>query len=67
MKTTVYQSAKNILKECAKQAKKQYKGDNPAICQYIKQTLDCIIKQGGLCESKQNRLANIACGLHPKK
>jgi hypothetical protein len=67
MKTiTKYQQAKTDLKETAKQAKKEYKNDKPAIRQAINNTADMLCKDLRLSEYQRNLLANYSCNLHPK-
>lgn len=65
MKTTIYQQAKNELRQIAKEAKRQYQGDKPAIRQIINDSADGICKSMRLSEYQRNLLANYACVLHP--
>ena len=62
---TIYQHAKNELKEVANDAKKQYPTDKPAIRETINDHLDFICKSYNLSEYHRNLLANYACSLHP--
>lgn len=60
----MYQSAKERLKETAKEIKKQFPNDKPMINMVINDTTDSICKEGGLTEYQQNLLHNYACTLH---
>ena len=66
MKTTPYQIAKNDLKRAAKQAKKDFPTDKPAIRMIINDTADGLSKDLRLSEHQRDLLANFACTLHPK-
>lgn len=61
---TTYQSAKERLKETAKEIKKQFPNDKPLINMTINDTADSICKEGILTECQQNLLHNYACTLH---
>lgn len=66
MKRTIYQQAKQSLKETAKQAKIDYPTDKPAVRQIINDTADSLCKDLRLSEYQRNLLANYSCKLHPK-
>jgi hypothetical protein len=63
---TKYQSAKDLLKSIAYDAKSNHRGDKPAIRQVINDSADSICRSGELTEYEQNLLHNYACTLHPK-
>ena len=64
---TAYQDAKQDLKNIAIDAKKEFKGDKPAIRQIINDNTHFIAYQYELSEYKTDLLHNYACTLHPKK
>lgn len=66
MKTTVYNSAKQQLKQVAIEAKAQFKNDKPAIRQTINDYCDSLCREWNLSESQRDRLFSFACTLHPK-
>ena len=57
---------KNELKQISKEAKNQFKNDNPAIRQIINDSADSLCKAHNLSEHKRDLLSNYACSLHPK-
>lgn len=66
MKNSIYQQAKEELKERASDAKSQFKTDKPAIRQTINDFTDLLCRSYQLTEYQRNLLANYACKLHPK-
>jgi len=63
---TTLQTAKNILKSTANDAKSIYRNDKPAVRMIINDTADSISRDMQLTEKQRNSLANYACTLHPK-
>ncbi len=64
---TDYQQAKQQLSGYAKQAKIEWKGDNPAIREGINNCLDLIIRHYRWTGTRyESLLSNYACKLHPK-
>jgi hypothetical protein len=63
---TIYQQAKLALKLAAKQDKKHFKNDKPAIRQSINDFCDHLCKDLKLSDYNRNLLSNYACKLHPK-
>lgn len=60
----MYQSAKERLKETAKDIKKQFPTDKPLINMTINDTVDYLSKDLNLTEYQRNLLSNYACKLH---
>lgn len=60
----MYQSAKERLKETAKEIKKQFPTDKPLINMTINDTVDYLSKDLNLTEYQRNLLSNYACKLH---
>jgi hypothetical protein len=63
---TKYQTAKDILKSVALRAKKEYKGDKPAIRQSVNDYTHELCRDFNLSKYQSNLLHNYACELHPK-
>jgi hypothetical protein len=66
MKKTVYQQAKTELRKSAKEFKKQFLNDKPALRMVINDTADFLSKNYSLSDYQINLLNNYACKLHPK-
>ena len=66
MKTNLYKTAKENLKEVSKQAKRDFTNDLPAIRMIINDEVDTLSKDYNLSEYQRNLLSNYACKLHPK-
>ena len=67
MKTiSLYQQAKNALKNVADESKKTYGTDKPAIRMYINDFADHLIRELNLSDYQRDLLSNYACKLHPK-
>jgi hypothetical protein len=60
----MYQTAKERLKETAKEIKKQFPNDKPMINMVINDEVDCLSKDLNLSEYQTNLLSNYACKLH---
>jgi len=65
MKKSLYQTAKESLKETAKEVKQNFKTDKPLIRMTINDTVDSLCKDLNLSEHQRNLLSNYACKLHP--
>jgi len=65
MKKSLYQTAKESLKETAKEVKQNFKTDKPLIRMTINDTVDSLSKDLNLSEHQRNLLSNYACKLHP--
>ena len=77
--STIYQDCKSLLKEVAKQAKKEFRNDKPGIRQAINDYTDNLCRneieraklRQEISEAKatqyMNWLSDYACTLHPKK
>ena len=63
----MYQTAKQSLKEIAKEAKQHYTSDLPAIRMIINDEVDNLSKDHKLTDYQRVLLCNYACKLHPKK
>lgn len=63
---TNYQIAKIALKERAKDAKKDFPNDKPAIRMVINDDVHLLSADYDLSDYQRNLLANYACTLHPK-
>ena len=66
MKQTIYQTARVLLKEAAKNAKNDYPNDKPAIRQIINDTADGLSKDLKLSDYQRDLLSNYSCNLHAK-
>lgn len=62
---TTYKTAKESLKEIAKEVKQSYKNDKPLIRMVINDEIDNLSKDLNLTEYQRNLLSNYACKLHP--
>lgn len=62
---TIYKTAKESLKETAKEVKQNFKTDKPLIRMTINDTVDSLSKDLNLSEHQRNLLSNYACKLHP--
>jgi len=65
MKTSTYQTAKESLKETAKEVKQNFKTDKPLIRMVINDTVDSLSKDLNLSEYQRNLLSSYSCKLHP--
>lgn len=63
---TNYQKAKQNLKDTADMAKSQFSDDKPMIRAIINDSIDNIVSEYDLNDSKRDLLCNYACTLHPK-